>query len=80
MQRFEYLKFGLSMVLVFVGAKMLASDLYHMPALLSLAIVMVILATSIVVSLLKSRAEAQVAHRAVVPGTEPVARGAEVES
>lgn len=55
MHKFEYLKFGLSMVLVFVGVKMLASDVYHMPAMLSLAIVLLILAGSVAVSLLKTK-------------------------
>jgi tellurite resistance protein TerC len=82
MHRFAYLKFGLSVVLVFVGAKMLVSDLYHMPALLSLAIVMLILAGSIVLSLRKSRDEEQLEDGSVqlVQGAEPVIRGAEVES
>ncbi len=55
MHRFEYLKFGLSVVLVFVGAKMLASDVYHMPALFSLAVVLSILTAAVGASLLKSR-------------------------
>ena len=55
MHRFEYLKFGLSMVLVYVGVKMLISDVYHMPALLSLAIVLAILAVAVAASLIKTR-------------------------
>jgi tellurite resistance protein TerC len=51
--KFTYLKFGLAMVLVFVGVKMLASDFYHMPASLSLSIVLAIIASTIVVSLLR---------------------------
>lgn len=57
MHRFEYLKIGLSTVLVFVGIKMIASDIYHMPALLSLAVVMSILTVSVVASLLKTSPE-----------------------
>jgi tellurite resistance protein TerC len=54
MHKFEYLKVGLSAVLVFVGVKMLATDIYHMPALLSLAIVLLLLGVSIAASLWKA--------------------------
>ena len=49
--RFHYLKLGLSIVLVFVGAKMLLTDLYKVPAGLSLGIIALVLATAIVASL-----------------------------
>lgn len=55
MHKFEYLKFGLSMVLVFVGIKMIGSDIYHMPALHSLAVVLGILAITVVASLYRNR-------------------------
>jgi tellurite resistance protein TerC len=48
------------MVLVFVGVKMLASDFYHMPASLSLGIVISILVTTIVASLFKATDEENV--------------------
>ena len=50
--RFHYLKLGLSVVLVFVGTKMLLTDIYKVPVGLSLGIIAVVLATSIVASLL----------------------------
>ena len=50
--RFHYLKLGLSIVLVFVGAKMLMADLYPMPIALSLGIILVVLATATGASLL----------------------------
>jgi tellurite resistance protein TerC len=50
--RFHYLKVGLSAVLVFVGAKMLLSDIYTIPVALSLAVVAFVLAASVVASLL----------------------------
>jgi tellurite resistance protein TerC len=53
--RFHYLKIGLSVVLVFVGLKMLAADIYKIPVGLSLAIVLLILAVSIVASWLRPR-------------------------
>jgi tellurite resistance protein TerC len=53
--RFHLLKYGLAMVLVFVGTKMLIVDLYKIPVELSLGIVGVIIATSIGVSLWVTR-------------------------
>ena len=50
--RFHYLKLGLSVVLVFVGTKMLLTDIYKVPVGVSLGIIAVVLATSIVASLL----------------------------
>ena len=56
MRRFRYLSLGLAVVLVFVGVKMLLSDLYHVPSILSLAIVAAILVAAVVASLLRERA------------------------
>ena len=50
--QFHYLKLGLSVVLVFVGAKMLLSDVYKVPIALSLGVVAVVLAVSVIASLL----------------------------
>jgi tellurite resistance protein TerC len=55
---FRYLKVGLAAVLVFVGAKMALIDVYKVPALVSLAVVASILATSVVVSLWVARRDA----------------------
>lgn len=49
--RFEYLKYGLAAVLVFVGIKMLISEVYEMPIWLSLVVIAGALAASVVVSL-----------------------------
>ena len=49
--KFHYLKLGLSVVLVFVGAKMLAVDIYKVPVALSLGVIALVLATSVVASL-----------------------------
>ena len=51
--KFAYLKVGLSFVLIFVGAKMLLTDLYKVPIVASLGVIAGILALSIIVSLLK---------------------------
>jgi len=51
--RFSLLKYGLAVVLVFVGAKMMLIDVFKIPVLASLGIVAAIIATSIVLSLRK---------------------------
>jgi tellurite resistance protein TerC len=53
--RFHYLKVGLSVVLVFVGAKMLLVDLYPVPVGVSLAVVAIVLAAATVASLVWPR-------------------------
>jgi len=53
MERFHYLKPGLIVLLLFIGTKMIISELYPIPTITSLIIVFVILATVIVGSLLK---------------------------
>ena len=55
MDKFQYLKLGLSAVLTFIGIKMVIVDLYHIPVGLSLAIVASILTISILASLWKAR-------------------------
>jgi tellurite resistance protein TerC len=52
MHRFRYLSYGLGLVLVFVGAKMLVHDWLDIPIEVSLAIVLGLLAVAIIVSLL----------------------------
>jgi TerC family integral membrane protein len=49
--KFVYLKLGLSLVLVFIGAKMLAEPFVHLPIVASLGVVGVVLAASILASL-----------------------------
>ena len=49
--KFHYLKVGLSAVLVFVGAKMLLTDIYHISTPLSLVVVAVLIGGSVGVSL-----------------------------
>ena len=53
--RFHLLKYGLAMVLVFVGAKMLIVDFYKIPVGLSLGIVGLIIATFMFASLWMTR-------------------------
>jgi tellurite resistance protein TerC len=49
-QRFRYLHYGLAAILVWVGAKMLLSDLWHVPIGLSLAVIAICLTAAITIS------------------------------
>ena len=49
--RFVYLKYGLAAVLVFVGAKMMLTDVYKVPITASLLIIALVIAGSIILSL-----------------------------
>ncbi|MFZ4876771.1 TerC family protein [Janthinobacterium sp. Mn2066] len=49
-ERFHLLKYGLAMVLVFIGAKMLIMPWYHVPVQASLVVVAVLIAASCVAS------------------------------
>ncbi|HXG69497.1 MAG TPA: TerC family protein [Gemmatimonadaceae bacterium] len=55
--KFAYLKLGLSLVLIFIGAKMLFEHFLHIPIVASLGVVGAILATSILASLRWPRPE-----------------------
>jgi len=55
--KFVYLKIGLSVVLIFVGAKMLLMDVYKLPIVTSLVIIAGILVISVVASLAKPSAK-----------------------
>ena len=54
-ERFHLLPYGLAVVLVFIGAKMLLIDLYKIPVPWSLAVVAVILAGTVALSLARRR-------------------------
>jgi tellurite resistance protein TerC len=66
--RFSLLKYGLAIVLMFIGVKMLLIDLFKVPVAVSLGIVAAIIGTSIVLSLKKD-------HRQRIP-SEKDQRGA----
>ncbi len=51
--RFHLLPYGLAMVLVFIGAKMLLVDVYKIPVLAALAVVALIIGATVVLSLLR---------------------------
>lgn len=53
--RFNLLKYGLALVLIFVGIKMLIVDWFKIPVAISLAVVVAVLGISILLSLISSR-------------------------
>jgi tellurite resistance protein TerC len=50
--RFHLLKYGLAVILTFVGVKMVIADVYKIPILVSLGVIVTVLAASVVLSLL----------------------------
>lgn len=56
---FRFLKTGISIILFYVGVKMLASEFVHVPAILSLGVVLGILALSMLLSVIIKPAEAR---------------------
>jgi tellurite resistance protein TerC len=54
-QRFHLLKYGLAAILVFIGVKMLLLDIYKIPTGMALGVVGLILAVSVVASLMTSK-------------------------
>jgi tellurite resistance protein TerC len=69
--KFRYLKVGLSAVLVFVGLKMCLVEVYKLPPVASLCVIAAILGVSVGASLVASRRE----ERATRGGTSPGAGG-----
>jgi tellurite resistance protein TerC len=58
MDRFVYLRTGLALVLGFVGIKMIVADYVPLPRSLSLGVIVLILAITIVVSMVKTKKDA----------------------
>jgi len=63
LQRLEYLQYGLSIILGFVGIKMLIQDIYKVPTTLSLTFIVVVLSIVVAASLI-NRKRNQVRHQA----------------
>lgn len=55
LERFRHLNIGLALVLIFVGAKLMISGVYQLPIALSLAVIVTLLAASILSSLWSQR-------------------------
>ncbi|MDI6787906.1 MAG: TerC family protein [Planctomycetota bacterium] len=52
MKLFYYLHYGLSIILVFIGIKMLISDIYKIPIMIVLTVLITVLALSILISII----------------------------
>jgi tellurite resistance protein TerC len=53
--KFHYLKIGLSMILIFIGMKMLIIDIYKIPVAYSLGVIGIVLTASVVLSVLRPK-------------------------
>ncbi len=60
---FHYLNAGMAIILMFIGAKMLVSDIYKLPIEVALGIVIAILIGSVVLSLLNPRAQQSIVSK-----------------
>ncbi len=58
MEKFYYLKLGLSVILTFVGVKMVLADVFSLPTTLSLVVIAVVLTIAIVASIVRTRHQA----------------------
>ncbi|MBI4971073.1 MAG: TerC family protein [Candidatus Omnitrophica bacterium] len=57
MQLFHYLHYGIALILAFVGVKILIQDLYDMPEIYALAFIVIVLALSVIASILWPKKE-----------------------
>jgi len=58
LDRFQYLKVGVALILVFIGLKMMLSGYFDVPTPVALGVIVLLLGLSVVVSLLKTRRDA----------------------
>ena len=58
LDRFQYLNYGLAVVLALVGVKMLLSDVYHPPIYVTLGVVVIVLGVAVLASLWATRGQA----------------------
>ena len=59
MDRFLYLRTGLGVILGFIGLKMILSDIYPVPTILSLGLILFVLATAVGLSILVTRQKSE---------------------
>ena len=57
--KFYYLRLGLAIILSYVGVKMIVTDIYHIPSVFSLLVITLILAITIVASIIRARRMSQ---------------------
>jgi hypothetical protein len=55
MRSFHYLHYGFASIIAILGVKMLVSDVYHVPIVASLGLIVVILTVAVIASLLRPR-------------------------
>nr|WP_205502524.1 TerC family protein [Rufibacter sp. SYSU D00308] len=67
MQLFHYLHYGLSLILVFIGVKLVISEFYHINMVFALGVVAFILTTSVILSLVFPKKEKPIVP---LPGQE----------
>ena len=59
--KFVFLRYGLAAVLTFVGLKLLLAEVFHIPNVLSLGVIVVALAASVIASLIYDQRKSEVA-------------------
>lgn len=52
---FHYLKYGLAIILMFIGVKMLIMHWYHMPVMITMSVIFTVLSISVIFSILSNR-------------------------
>jgi len=68
--RFAYLKYGLSLVLVFIGTKMMLIDVWKVPTALALGVTAGLIGGSVLLSLIKTRSQPAPVDIAVSKATQ----------
>ena len=58
LDKFQYLKVGVALILVFIGIKMALSGFFVLPTPVALGVIVLMLGVSVAASLLKSRRDA----------------------
>ncbi len=62
-EMFAYLKYGVGIILAYVGVKMMISDFYQIPTLVSLGIIITCLLLAIIISMMKRKLSAVAASK-----------------
>lgn len=62
---FTYLKYGVAIVLFYVGIKMLISEIYPIPTIFSLSVIIIVLSGSAILSLWQRKKERKISHKNV---------------
>jgi tellurite resistance protein TerC len=61
MELFHHLHYGLSLILVFIGVKMLIVDFYHIPTGVSLLLILIVLVLSVIASIVWPKVKEEIA-------------------